>query len=121
MSAQERIPQVPASASNEDLRPAPTGKKSLEAPRNSYRDWPLLRPHEWVPEVPVVNREEPAATLEKPGGSPYRRDEAGFQYGIAKEITPCLLYLERVLDTLAAIQEVSRHTRLNSRGTMMVP
>ena len=39
--------------------PAMTVEESWEAPHNSYRDWTFLRPHEWVPEVPVVTREEP--------------------------------------------------------------
>ena len=49
---------------------APTGEESREAPCNSHGDLPFLRPHERVPEVPIVTREEPAATGEKPGGSP---------------------------------------------------
>ena len=62
MSALERKLQVPALA--------PTGEESGEAPRNSHGDWPFLRPQEWVPEVPVVNREESVATREKTGGFP---------------------------------------------------
>ena len=50
--------------------PSPTGEESQEAPRKSHGDWSFLRPHERVPEVPVITREEPAATQEYPGGSP---------------------------------------------------
>ena len=49
---------------------APTGEESQEYPHNSQGDWPFLRSHEQVPEVPIVTGEEPATTQEKPGGSP---------------------------------------------------
>ena len=39
--------------------PAMTAEESQEAPRNSHGDWTYLRPHEKVPEVPIVTREEP--------------------------------------------------------------
>ena len=38
---------------------AATGEGSQEAPHNSHGDWTFLRPHEWVPEVPIITREEP--------------------------------------------------------------
>ena len=44
-----------------------------------------------------------------------------FHRGVSREITPSLLSLERVLDTLYATQEVPRHARLHSRGTLRVP
>ena len=47
-------------------------------------------------------------------------DEAFFHCGISREIPPSLLSLKRVLDTLAATQEVPRHTRLYSRGISSV-
>ena len=80
MSALERNPEDPGSAPDEDLgpstawkgilrfqpqlqmrtaTPAVTGEKSQEAPSNSHGDWTFLRPHERVPEVPVVTREKP--------------------------------------------------------------
>ena len=34
--------------------PASTGEESRESPHNSHGDWPFLRPHERVPEVPIV-------------------------------------------------------------------
>ena len=34
-------------------------EESWEAPRNSHGDWTFVKPHEWVPEVPVITREEP--------------------------------------------------------------
>ena len=36
-----------------------TAEESRETPRNSHGDWTFLRPPEWVPEVPIVTREEP--------------------------------------------------------------
>ena len=68
MSAVERKAPVTASAPYEDI--APTGEESRKAPHRSHGDWPFLRPQEWVPEVPVVNREESVATREKTGGFP---------------------------------------------------
>ena len=38
-----------------------------------------------------------------------------------REITPSLLNFQRVLHTLAATQEVPRHTRLHTRGSTRVP
>ena len=55
------------------MAPAAAGEESLEAPRNSHGDRTFLRPHERVPEVPVVPREDPklgSETREKPGDSP---------------------------------------------------
>ena len=52
---------------------------------------------------------------------PSMRDEDFFHCNVSSEIPPSLLSLERVLDTLDATQEVPRHTRLHSRGSMKVP
>ena len=52
---------------------------------------------------------------------PSTRDEALFHCGILREFPPFFLSLERVLDTLEATQEVSRHPHLHSRGTPRVP
>ena len=49
------------------------------------------------------------------------RDEALFCCSVLREISPSLLSLERVLDTLDASQEVPQHTRLHLRGTPRVP
>ena len=49
------------------------------------------------------------------------QDEALFCCSVSREIPPSLLLLERVIDTLDATQEVPRHYRLYSRGTMKVP
>ena len=70
MSALERKPQVPA--------PAPTGEESGEAPRNSRGDWPFLRPHERVPEVPIVSQEHLLQLAKIQAVLPSRRDEAHF-------------------------------------------
>ena len=45
MSALERKTQVPVLAPDEDLGPSTDWR---DAPRNSHRDWPFLRPHELV-------------------------------------------------------------------------
>ena len=48
-------------------------------------------------------------------------DEVLFHCGISKEISPSLLSLERVLETLDATQAVLQHIHLHSRGTPRVP
>ena len=45
---------------------ATTGEESREAPGNSHGNWPFLKPHERVPEVPIVTREGPGATQDVP-------------------------------------------------------
>ena len=52
---------------------------------------------------------------------PSRRDEAHFCSGVSRLITSNLWNFQRFLDTLAATQEVPRHTRLHSRGSTRVP
>ena len=54
MSTLERKPQGPATSLDEDLVPGPTGEVCQDAPPNSHGNWPFLRPHERVPEVPVL-------------------------------------------------------------------
>ena len=44
------------------------------------------------------------------------RDEALFCCGVLREISPSLLSLERVLDSLEATHEVPRHNRVHWRG-----
>ena len=39
--------------------PAAIAEESRETPCNSHGDWTFLRPHERVPEVPVVTQKEP--------------------------------------------------------------
>ena len=51
---------------------------------------------------------------------PSRRDEAHFRRGDSRLITPDLWNFQRVLHTLAATQEVPRHTHLHSRGSRRV-
>ena len=117
MSELERHPEVPASTRDEALCPAPTGEESREAPRNSNGDLTFLRQHEWVPEVPVATREEFQGSCRNSRNP----DSPPFCCRVSREIPPSLLSLERVLDTLYATQEVSRHTRLHSRGTLSFP
>ena len=103
---------------------AATGEESREASRNLHGDWTFLRPHEWVPEVPVITREEPQVSSHnsrKTRKFSPPRDEALFRCGNSREIPPFLLSLERVLDILDATQEVPRHIRLHLRGTPSVP
>ena len=49
-----------------------------------------------------------------------RRHEAHFCWGISRLTTPNLWNFQRVLHTLAATQEVPRHTRSSSRSAIMV-
>ena len=52
---------------------------------------------------------------------PFRRDEAHFHCVVSRLITSIIWNFQRVLHTLAATQEVPRHTRLHSRGSSRVP
>ena len=108
--------------STQYLRPQHRRERNPERPpSNSNGDWPFLRPLERVPEVPVVCREH-LPQLEKIQGVLYSwRDEGHFRRGVSRLITPNLFNLQRVLHTLAATQEVPRHTRLHSRGSTRVP
>ena len=90
-------------------------------PSNLHGDWPFLRPPERVPEVPVVSREHLPQLEKIQEVLPSRRDEAHFHCGISTLITPNLWNLQSVLHTLAATQEVPRHTRQHSRGSTRVP
>ena len=101
---------------------AATAEESRGAPRNLGGDWILLRPHKWVPEVPVVTREEPRRNSRKTRRfSPQRQLRLFFCCSIFQEIAPSLLSPERVLDTLEATQEVHRHPCLHTRGKSSVP
>ena len=107
--------------STQDLRPGHQREKNPERPpSNSHGDWPFLRPPERVPEVPIVNRDHVPQLEKIHEGFPSRRDEAHFRRGISRLITPNIWNFQRVLYTLAATQEVPRHTRLHSRGSTRV-
>ena len=54
--------------------------------------------------------------MRNPGGCPFQERWAHFRWGVSRLITPKLWNFQRVLYTLAATQEVPRHTRLHSRG-----
>ena len=104
------------------LRPRHRRKRNRERPQsNSHGDWPFLRPPERVPEVPVVSREHLAQLEKIQEVLPSRRDEAHFRLGVFRLITSNLWNFQRVLHTLAATQEVPRHTRLHLRGSTRVP
>ena len=71
MSALKRKSEVAASAPDKNIGPITNWIGIPRGPsEDSYGDWPFLRPNEWVPEVPVISQEEPAATREKQGDSP---------------------------------------------------
>ena len=108
--------------STQGLRPRHRWERNPEKPQsNSHGDWPFLRPPERVPEVPVVSREHLPQLEKIQEVLPSRRDEAHFQCGVSRQITPNLWNVQRVLHTLAATQEVPRHTLLHSRGSTRVP
>ena len=59
--------------------PASPGEESREAPSNSHGDWPILRPPERVPEVPVVSRQHLPQLEKMQEVLTSRRDEAHFR------------------------------------------
>ena len=93
----------------------------MRPPSNSHGDLPFLRPPERLPEVPDVSREHVPQLEKIQEVLPSRRDEAHFRRGVSRLITPNLWNFQRVLHTLAATQEVPRHTRLHLRGSTRVP
>ena len=100
--------------STQDLRPRNRRERNPKRPpRNSHGDWPFLRPPERVPEVPIVSREHLPQLEKIQEVLPFKRDEAHFRRGVSRLITPNLWNFQRVLPTLAATQEVPRHTRLH--------
>ena len=108
--------------SKQDLSPRHRRERNPERPpSNKHGDWPFLRPPERVPEVPVVSREHLPQIEKIQEVLPSRRDEAHLRLGIWRLITPNLWNFQRVLHSLAATQEVPRHTRLHSRGSTRVP
>ena len=73
------------------------------------------------PCVPVVSREHLPQLEKIQEVLPSRRDEAHLSRGVSRLITLNLWNFQRVLHTLAATQEVPRHTCLHSRGSTSVP
>ena len=71
--------------------------------------------------MPVVSREHLPQLEKIQEVLPSRRDEAHFRRGVSRLITTNIWNFQRVLHTLAATQEVPRHTRLHSRGSTRVP
>ena len=125
MPALERNPEVLASTPDEELdhgsewRGIPRGPWQLawrlDFPEATQACSQGLRPNSrgipsFLPKF-LKNQEILSST----------RDEALVHCSVLREISPSLLSLERVLDTLEATQEVPQHTRLLSRGTPMVP
>ena len=108
--------------STQDLRPRHRWERNSERPpSNSHGDWPFLRPPERVPEVLILSREHLPQLEKIQEVLPSRRDEAHFRRDVSRLITPNLWNFQRVLHTLAATQEVPRHTRLHSRPSTRVP
>ena len=108
--------------STQGLRPRHRRERNPERPpSNSHGDWPFLRPPDRVPEVPVVSREHLPQLEKIQEVLPSRRDDAHFHRGVSRVITSNLWNFQRILHTLAATQEVPRHTRLHSRGSTRVP
>ena len=106
----------------QDLRPRHRWERNSERPpSNSHGDWPFLRPPERVPEVLILSREHLPQLEKIQEVLPSRRDEAHFRRSVSRQITPNLCNFQRVLQTLAATQEVPPHTRLHSRGSTRVP
>ena len=101
--------------------PSSMGEETETPPSNSHGDWPFLRPPDRVPEVPVVTRKHLPQLERIQEVLPSRRDDAHFRSGVSRLITPNLWKFQRVLHTVAAPQEVPRHTRLHSRGSTRVP
>ena len=97
------------------------GVKSREAPEPLAWGLAFLRPPERVPEVPVISRENLPQLEKFQEVLPSRRDEPHFRRGDSRLITPNLWTFQRALHTLAATQEVPRHTRFHSKGSMRVP
>ena len=108
--------------STQDLRPRHRGKRNPERPpSNSHGDWPFMRPPARVHQVPFVSREHLPQLEKIQEVLPSKRDDAHFQRGVSRVITSNLWNFQRILHTLAATQEVPRHTRLHSRGMRRVP
>ena len=103
------------------LRPRHRRERNPERPQcNSHGDWSFPRPTERVPEVPVESREHLPQLDKIQEVHPSRRDEAHFRRGVSRLITSNLWNFQKVLHTIAATQEVPRHTRLQSRGSTSV-
>ena len=66
--------------STQGLRPQHKRERNPKRPlRNSLGNWPFLRPREWVPEVPVVSRENQPQLEKIQEVLPSRQDEAHFR------------------------------------------
>ena len=66
--------------STQGLRPQHRRERNPKRPlSNSLGNWPFLRPREWVPEVPVVSRENQPHLEKIQEVLPSRQDEAHFR------------------------------------------
>ena len=134
MSALERNPEVAALSPDEDLAPSSDWRWIPSVPLNLQRNWTFLRQYEWVPEFPVVNREEPqvfSQNLRKTRFSPQRMKRPFSACGISREIPPSLLalkgsftplmHLKNFHDIPLSIREEYRGYRHNSRSAPYFP
>ena len=124
MSALERKSEVPASTRDEDVGPGTVWRGILKGPSQLAWRLDFLEVTQAGPWDPHHNlRGTPIFLLQLEKNQeilPSSWDEALFHCSISREIPPFFLSLESVLDTLAATQEVPRHTRLYSRGISSV-
>ena len=106
------------------LAPAAAEEQSRETPCDSHGDWSFLRPHEQVPEVPVIAREEHQVSrcnLRKTRRFFPQREMRPFSAAASREKPPTSHFrLEKVFETLDASQGIPRHTRHHWRGTPRV-
>ena len=96
-------------------------EESWEAPRNSRGDWPFLSHKSGSLRSPLELERDLLQLKKIQEVLSSRRDEAHFRGGVSRQITPNIWNFQWVLHTLAATQEVPRHTRLHSRGSTKVP
>ena len=115
-------PSGSSTDSTQGLRPWHRRQSNPERPpSNLHGDCPFLRPPERVPEGPVVSRGHLPQLEKIQEVLPSRRDDAHYHRGVSRVITSNLWNFQRILHTLAATQEVPRHTRLHLRGSTRVP
>ena len=112
--------------------PAATAEESRGAPRDLGGDWTSLRPHEWVPEVPVITREEPRCNSRKTRRFSPERELRPFSTAVSREkshlpfsapkgsLTP-LRQLKKFTDIHVCTREENQVSRHNSRRPPDLP
>ena len=107
--------------STQGLRPCIDGRGIPRGPRATRMGLAFPEANKAGLRSPVVSREHLPQLEKIQDVLPSRRDEAHFRSGVSRLITTNLWNFQRVLHTLAASQEVLRHTHLHSRGRTRVP